>query len=310
MKPLEKTIEEFLDYQEVIKGLGRNTILRYSQELTRFLNFCKRQKITEANQLKIELICPYLQEAHIDKKADSTKYAAIAAIKQWARFVIMTDGRTENLIKIANIPSPKIAKKIPLVLTRGQMNRLLDTPTPKDLFYLRDKAILELLYATGIRASELTGLKVSDLEFSEGQIKVFGKGEKHRLVPVSPIAQQAVNRHLKAEGKRRGGSLKDGDYVFVSRQGTLLNRMDVLRRVKRYAKRAGLPASTGVHTFRHCFATHLLAGGADLRSIQLLMGHVSISTTQGYLHFDISRLKRVYELCHPRGRGGGCYGTD
>jgi len=301
--PLSKSIEDFLNYQIAVKGLSQNTVLSYGAKLICFLRYCKKQHITKVSHLKPDLIYSYLRTLHNDK-ADATKYGATVAIKQLIKFVIVTGKPKKNLTKIANIPSPKIAKKVPFVLTIEQANKLLDAPLPSEPSYFRHKAILELLYATGIRASELSSLKTSDLEFSEGQLRVFGKGKKERIVPIGIVAQQAVNRYLEIKNyEQRSGCLPkhpNGDYVFLSKAGNQFHRRDILRTVKKYADRAGLPPETGVHTLRHTFATHLLARGADLRSIQLLLGHESIATTQIYLNVDISYIKQVYQLCHPR----------
>lgn len=301
--PLSKTIQEFLGYQVAVRGLSQNTIQTYGSRLACFLEYCKSQHVTKVSQIKPELICAYLRKLNDEGKSDSLKYATTVAIKMLIKFVILTGKSKKNLIEISHIESPKVANKLPRVLTIEQINNLLNAPTYQDPYYLRDKTILELLYATGMRVSELTNLKMSDLEFSEGHLRVWGKGNKERLIPVSIIAQQAIKRYLESKNYEQKSGLSvcsNGDYIFLSRSGTPLHRRDVLRTVKKYAERIGLPPETGVHTLRHTFATHLLARGADLRSIQLLLGHESISTTQLYLNVDISHIKQVYQLCHPR----------
>lgn len=302
--PLARTIKEFLDYQVAVKGLSQNTILTYGARLIPFLRYCKQQGVTKIGQLKPELIYAYLRKLNADGKSDTLRYAVSVAIRQLTRFVILTGKPKKELAKIASLPNPKISKKIPLVLMIEQVNKLLDMPGPQDPYQSRDKAVLELLYATGMRASELSNLKMPDLQFSESQLRVWGKGNKERLIPVGIVAQQAVNRYLQVKDyEQRSGcqpACPNGNYVFLSRSGAPFHRREILRLVKRYAKRADLPEKVGVHTLRHTFATHLLARGADLRSIQLLLGHENLATTQIYLNIDISYIKRVYQLCHPR----------
>lgn len=304
ISPLAKTIEKFLDHQATIKGLSQNTIINYSTHLIRFLQYCKPCGVVKISQVKPEIICAYLQKLNAEGRGSPSKYGATAAIRQLVKFVILNGRPKKNLTRIASMPSPKVDKKLPLVLTMEQVKKLLDAPMPTDSFYFRDKAILELLYATGVRASELSALRITDLDFSQDQIKVFGKGAKERLIPIGLIAQQAVTRYLQVKNyeqeSRCLGVCPDGDYVFLSYSAKPFSGHDIWVMIKKYAKRAGLPPKISVHTVRHSFATHLLAKGADLRSIQLLLGHSSLATTQLYLNVDISHVKKVYELCHPR----------
>lgn len=302
--PLKKMIEEFLDYEVGVKGLSENTVLNYGQRLAGFLKHCQKENVFKVQQIRPQLIYSFLRQ--LSDKADSTKYAATVAIRELIKYLILTSKPKKYLTKIAQIPSPKVGKKVPLVLSIEQINKLLEEPRHNDTYYFRDQAILELLYATGIRASELTNLKDSDLNFSEGQLKCLGKGSKERLIPVGRIAQQKLERYLQIKRyEQRSGCLADcpdGDYVFLSRSGARLHRRNILLLVKKYAGRAGLPAGVTVHTLRHCFATHLLARGADLRSIQLFLGHESIATTQIYLTVNMSQLKKTYQMFHPRSR--------
>jgi len=303
--PLKKTIDVFLDYEAAVKGLSKNTVLSYGAKLIPFMRHCNSKHIRKVEQLKPDVIYAYLRKLNDEGKSDSLKYATTIAIKELVKFVILTGKPKKNLTKIAHIPNPKLGEKVSFALSIDQMNKLLGAPKASDIYSCRDKAILELLYATGIRASELTNLKICDLEFSEGHIRVLGKGNKERLIPVGIIAQQVVNRYLEIKTyNQKIGFLAicppDRDFVFLSRSGAPLHRRDVLRTVKKYANRIGLPRQVGVHTLRHSFATHLLARGADLRAIQLLLGHTSIATTQIYLNVDLSQIKRVYQLCHPR----------
>jgi integrase/recombinase XerD len=302
---LKEAIEDFLNYETAVKGLSENTIINYKSALLSFLGFCRGQNVTKINQIKSELVYAYLKKLNDEGKADKTRYVAAVVIRELAKFVNMGDKPKKNLIKLTTLACPKIGKKIPLVLNIEQVNKLLNAPVPADRFYFRDKAILELLIATGLRVSELVGLRVSDLEFFEpdaGYLKCCGKGSKERLVPVSAAAQTAVKNYLEIKKyKQKAGRLHicpEGDFVFISWRGHRMHREDILRCVKKYAARACLSKKIGVHTLRHCFATHLLAGGADLRSVQEMLGHSSIATTELYTHVDLTHLQKVYNRCH------------
>ncbi len=255
------------------------------------------------------------------------------------------------------LDGPKLWQRLPIVCSKAKIFELLDTPDPKEPYYWRDKALLELLYATGVRASELTELKISDLNLDIGYIRCIGKGRRERVIPLGKTAIAAINDYLanlrpklaagragcknqgsddkKPIGKGRTENQKsdyksnqvkyladkndynfessiskekkkpgrrdyNADFLFLSRTGRPLGRIEVWRLIKKYAARAGMPEKLTVHTLRHCFATHLLAGGADLRSIQEMLGHVDIATTQIYTHVDQERLRKIHKQFHPR----------
>jgi len=199
----------------------------------------------------------------------------------------------------AILEGPKLWQRLPTVCNKQQVRKLLEAPSPKEPFYLRDKAILEVLYATGLRADEMANLKVSDLNLDIGYLRCKGKGGRERVIPLGRVAISAVVEYL--------GSLRpklarpfSGESLLLSRTGRPLSRIEIWRLIKKYAARAGMPKNLTVHTLRHCFATHLLAGGADLRSIQEMLGHVNIATTQIYTHVDMERLKKIHKKYHPR----------
>ena len=192
--------------------------------------------------------------------------------------------------------------RIPHVLSPENVNRLLDAPQPLDRFYRRDRALLETLYATGSRASEVVNLKTVDVYLDAGFCKCFGKGSKQRIVPLGKYATAALRLYCDEQRPRLVQTAPDSPYVFVSRGGKALDREMLWMLVKKYAERAGLPGKVSPHTLRHSFATHLLAGGADLRTVQELLGHASIRTTQIYTHVDRERLKAIHHQFHPRGK--------
>jgi len=199
----------------------------------------------------------------------------------------------------AILESPKIWQRLPSICSRQQVVNLLNAPNPDEPFYLRDKAMLELLYATGIRASELAGLRIPDLNLDIGYLRCLGKGNRERVVPVGKVAIEATVEYL---AKLRPGLAKpfSDNFLLLSRTGRPVSRIEVWRLVKKYAMGAGMPRNLTAHTLRHCFATHLLTGGADLRSVQEMLGHVDIATTQIYTHVDQERLREIHRKFHPR----------
>ena len=199
------------------------------------------------------------------------------------------------------LSSPALWERIPQVLSPEGVEKLLAAPTPLDRFYLRDKAILETLYATGSRASEVVGLKLADLHLDSGFCKCTGKGSKQRVVPLGRPAVESLRAYLEGLRPDLVRAVPEAPWVFVSRGGRILTREMLWILVKKYVRRAGLNIKVSPHTLRHSFATHLLAGGADLRTVQELLGHANIRTTQHYTHVDRDRLKKIHNRFHPRG---------
>jgi len=199
----------------------------------------------------------------------------------------------------AVLDGPKLWQRLPTVCSAGQVRDLLAAPSPQEPFYLRDKAMLELLYATGIRAGELAGLRLSDLNLDIGYLRCLGKGGRERVIPVGRVAVAAATQYIRGLRPALAGA-SSGDFLLLSRTGRPMSRIEIWRLVKKYALRAGMGRNLTVHTLRHCFATHLLTGGADLRSVQEMLGHVDISTTQIYTHVDNERLRSIHRKYHPR----------
>jgi integrase/recombinase XerD len=198
------------------------------------------------------------------------------------------------------VSSPRLWQHLPKVLSPETVNRLLAAPSVHDRWPLRDRALLSLLYATGCRVSEVCGLALRDVQLDAGFCRCLGKGNKERLVSLNPVARAAVEAYLQHERSLMGSADRDGA-LFLSRRGRPLNRITVWKLVKRYAARVGVSRDVSPHTLRHSFATHMLAGGAEIRALQELLGHASIRTTQIYTQVDHSRLKSIHERCHPRG---------
>ena len=295
--PLGRNVKDFLDYLTVEAGLAHNTILAYTRDLKSFLKYCKSHKINLITGINPTLIQKYQRLLTADGKAESSMKRSLVAIRMFLRFARLT-GLIENDFT-AILEGPKLWQRLPVICSKTQVIDLLNAPCPDEPYYFRDKAILELLYATGVRASELAGLKQSDLNLDIGYLRCLGKGSKERVIPLGKVSIAATVDYLT---KLRPKLAKpfSGDFLLLSRTGRPMGRIEIWRLIKKYAIRAGMPRNLTVHTLRHCFATHLLAGGADLRSVQEMLGHVDIATTQIYTHVDQERLRRIHKQFHPR----------
>ena len=221
----------------------------------------------------------------------------VVAIRMFLRFARLTGLMENDFTEL--LEGPKLWQKLPTIASKRQVIDLLNAPSAQERFYLRDKAMLELLYAAGLRASELAGLKRSDLNLDIGYLRCVGKGNRQRIVPIGKVAVEAVAEYLR-DLRPRLAKPHSGDSLLLSRTGAPLGRIEIWRLVKKYAARAGMPKNLTAHTLRHCFATHLLTGGADLRSVQEMLGHVDIATTQIYTHVDQERLRKIHKQFHPR----------
>lgn len=295
--PLGQNIKDFLNYLAVEAGLSENTILAYGRDLESFLKYCKSKKVRRLHQIRPALIQNYLVILSKKSRAESSIKRYLAAIRMFLRFAKLT-GLAEDEFS-AILEGPKLWQKLPIVCSKQQVINLIDAPCPGEPFYLRDKAMLELLYATGVRASELAGLRCSDLNLDIGYLRCLGKGNKERVIPVGKAAIAATVEYLR-ELRPKLSSQFSVDFLLLSRTGRPMGRIEIWRLIKKYAIRAGMPRNLTVHTLRHCFATHLLAGGADLRSVQEMLGHADIATTQIYTHVDQERLRKIHKKFHPR----------
>ena len=317
--PLGRNVADFLDYLVVEAGLSDNTVLAYGRDLREFLRFCQDGKIekmedvkpwlvrkyfgpraetaTETTEKRIGAAKPPSAIGHLQFVSENSAKRALVAIRMFLRFAklrrLIEDDGGEVL------DTPKTWQRLPAVCNKQQVLRLLEAPCAEEPFYLRDKALLELLYATGVRASELANLKTTDINLDIGYLRCFGKGKKERVVPVGRIAI-AVTRAYLRDLRPRLARPQSQASLLLSRTGRPLSRIEIWRVVKKYAVRAGMPRNVTVHTLRHCFATHLLSGGADLRSVQEMLGHVDIGTTQIYTHVDHERLRQIHKKFHPR----------
>lgn len=290
-------IDAFLDYLTVECGLSVNTIQAYQHDLGRFASFVKAQDGDGWQQVRADQVIDFLTAEKREGKAVATVSRALVAVRMFFRF-LAAEGLIERDVT-EHLESPRLWQNLPEVLDRKAVDRLLSAPDPKhDRWPLRDKAILEMLYATGARVSEVADLKTDSVNAQVGYVHCIGKGRKERIVPVGRRALDALAAYLEKERPtldRRGEP-----YLFFTHSGRRMGRETLWRLVKKYTVRAGVSPRVSPHTLRHSFATHMLEGGADLRVVQEMLGHVDISTTQLYTHVDQSRLKAIHKKYHPR----------
>ena len=295
--PLGQAAKDFLSYLTVEAGLTENTILAYGRDIKAFLEFCKPYDIKDLKQIRPNIIQDYQRRLTMQNRDEATIKRSTVAIRMFLRFAKLVGRIDDDFTPV--LESPKLWQKLPVICSKSKVLDLLNAPSPKEVFYLRDKAMLELLYATGIRATELATLKITDINIDIGYLRCFGKGNKERIIPVGKTAIAATVNYLR---ELRPNLVKPftQDALLLSRTGRPLGRIEIWRIIKKYAARAHLPKNLTVHTLRHCFATHLLSGGADLRSVQEMLGHVDIATTQIYTHVDQERLRSLHKKYHPR----------
>jgi integrase/recombinase XerD len=293
---IERYRDSFLDYLRTECHLSSNTGEAYGRDLRRFAKWLNNRPI---RRLSIADLSDYAAWLHGEKLAPSSVARHVVSLKVFFRYLQLEGVLTENLAEL--LGSQKLWQKIPDVLSPAAVDKFLMAPRKHDTYYLRDRALLELLYATGCRASEISHLKVVDVHLEERYCMAHGKGDKQRLVPLNPAAIDVV-RHYMAELRPQlaAAATSPPPWLLLSRRGRRLRREAIWELVKKYAQRAGVPPTISPHTMRHSFATHLLAGGADLRQVQEMLGHANITTTQIYTHVDVSRLKKVHQKFHPR----------
>lgn len=294
---MEEKIKLFLDFISVEKGLAVNTIESYRRDLQSYMNFLKSQNITDFRFTSKTTIISYLLLMQKSGKASSSISRACAAIKSFYHFLVREHYIDED--PTINLDTPKLEKKLPRVLTVEEVIRLLEQPDTRDPLGFRDKTMLELLYSTGIRVSELISLTTEDVNLDMGFLRCTGKGSKERIVPIGSYAVTYLREYIDNVRKLliKG---KNTDILFVNHLGDALTRQGFWKIIKKYAKMAGINKEITPHTLRHSFATHLLENGADLRAVQEMLGHADISTTQIYTHLTKTRIKEVYDRTHPR----------
>ncbi|MBF0385711.1 MAG: site-specific tyrosine recombinase XerD [Candidatus Omnitrophica bacterium] len=295
---MKEFIEDFINYLSVERGLAKNTLLAYRRDLKKYCDFLESTLKTSVDQIKREGITDFMFDQKKSGLGANSISRSLAAIKMFHRFLVR-----ERLAKddpTSLIETPKLWKRVPEVLSVVEIESMIGAASGRSWQGTRDKAILELFYASGVRVSELVSLKTENINLEVGYLRCLGKGSKERIIPVGKRAQEAVRNYLE---KVRPKLAKNGfeQYLFLSRLGKKISRQSVWKIIKIYGKKANVKKEIKPHTLRHSFATHLLEHGADLRSVQEMLGHSDISTTQIYTHVDRERLKSIHKQFHPRG---------
>ncbi len=292
-------IPEFINYISVERGLAKNTLMAYRRDLTAYCAYLQETEgVTSPEALKHQHISRYMMVQKKKKMEVNSICRSLAAIRMFHRFLVREDLAQEDPTGL--VDTPRQWKRIPNVLTHAEVAAMLGAASGRDTQGLRDRAMLELFYASGLRVSELVALRMEDLNLESGLVRCIGKGSKERLIPVGGKALEALAKYFdKARPKLQRG--RPGDALFLSRLGQSMSRQSAWKIIKDCASRAGIKKNIKPHTLRHTFATHLLEHGADLRSVQEMLGHTDIATTQIYTHVDRERLRAVHQQCHPRG---------
>tara|TARA_R100001143_G_scaffold52481_2_gene47643 strand:- start:4027 stop:4938 length:912 start_codon:yes stop_codon:yes gene_type:complete len=302
MSDFESALKQYLRFVKVEKGLAENSVLSYKNDLERYLRFVSNDlKINQLGGITVAHIENFLMELLSMDLSISTVARNISSIRSFHEFVVVEKLADANPAELVELP--KKAKKLPEVLTATEVEQIIDSIDRTISVGVRDAAILETLYASGMRVSELTDLEIDDLYFEIGFIKVIGKGNKERLVPMGELAQKAVEHYVENARNDFLSSKKpekSKNRVFINQRGGPLSRMSIWNIVNKYAEKAGIKKNVYPHIFRHSFATHLLEGGADLRAVQEMLGHSSIITTEIYTHVDRSLLHQIHKEFHPR----------
>lgn len=303
MKPnydnFSTVLNEFLFFLAVEKGLSSNTVDSYKSDLSRFFKYCFEQNIKEFTQMDKIIIEGFLSNLFFEKISNATQARYISSLRSFFNYLVSQDIVETNPIE--KIDSPKIRRNLPDFLTIEEVFKILDSVQTENCSGIRDKAILEVLYASGLRVSELINLKQRDISFEEGIARIWGKGSKERIVPIGKSALKWVSIYQRKCRNIYIEDFKDTkDILFLNSRGNKFSRMGIWKIIRKYALLAGLGEKVHPHIFRHSFATHLLQGGADVRIVQELLGHSDISTTQIYTHLTKEYLIEIHKTYHPR----------
>jgi integrase/recombinase XerD len=298
---MESIIHAFLSYMRVERGLAQNTILAYGRDLKRFAEFLRKRQKLRMEDVNREDVVDFLSSLYKEKLDSRSVARYLVSLRGLYKFAMMEEMVSADPTE--NLESPKIRNSLPTYLRVDEIDKLLAAPNLATSIGLRDRAMLEVLYSTGLRVSELLNLRISDIDMRIGCVRCIGKGDKERLVPIGRKAIAAVEQWL-AQGRpkfaRPASPPPHNQVLFLTSIGRRLSRVGIWKILHEYGMRLGLRGRLTPHKLRHSFATHLLEGGADLRSVQLMLGHADISTTQIYTHVVEERLKQIYKAHHPR----------
>lgn len=291
-------LSDFIHFMTVERGLSENTIVSYKRDLQNYLSFLMtHEQLTDIRDVTRLHIIHYLKQLKEEGKSSKTSVRHLSSIRSFHQFLLREKVTTDD--PSWNIETQKTERTLPKVLSLGEVEKLLDTPNQHTPFDNRDKAMLELLYATGIRVSEMLDLTLADVHLTMGFVRCFGKGRKERIVPIGEAAASAIEEYLE-KGRSKLLKKQPSDALFLNHHGKKMSRQGFWKNLKKRAIEAGIQKELTPHTLRHSFATHLLENGADLRAVQEMLGHADISTTQIYTHVTKTRLKDVYHKFHPR----------
>lgn len=295
---MEDFLKEYLTVLKLEKNLSDNSVSSYETDLNKFLEFIKEKKIKDWSEVTPDLIVVFFQMQREEGLGSSTTARYLSSLKGFFKYLY----KNKYVVKdpAENLSSTKISRKLPAVLSVDEIDKILEAPDTETTLGRRDKAVLELMYSSGLRVSELINLKLSDLFFNDEVVRVLGKGSKQRIVPLGSSAIKWCKEYIIKSRTVLENKAKSQNYVFLNSRGTKLSRMGIWKIVDTYTKAAEIQKEVHPHTFRHSFATHLLEGGADLRAVQEMLGHADISTTQIYTHIDREYIKQVYRDYHPR----------
>lgn len=296
---MQDFLKEYLSHLKIEKNLSENSIASYKIDLNKLLTFLDEEKITDLNNVKYSHITEFFSTLKTEGLNSSSVSRYSSSLKGFFLYLFQQKYIEENPTR--NLTSTKLSRNLPSVLSFNDVELILNAPDTKDNLGLRNKSILELLYSSGLRVSELLNLKVADLFLDDQVIRVTGKGNKQRIVPIGSSAIKWLNEYLIKVRPLFQKKMKSENIIFLSKRGTKLSRMSIWKIVRKYTEEASVEKKVHPHTFRHSFATHLLEGGADLRAVQEMLGHSDISTTQIYTHIDRDYVKQVHKDFHPRG---------
>ncbi len=294
---MKQFIDEYLTHLKFEKNLSDNTIAAYRRDLNKFSFFVKERDISDVDEISAQTVSEYFNNLRKSETASSSAARNLSSIKGFFKFLAANNYVHKDPTE--KLTSMRVERKLPETLSVAEVEKILQQPDTSVKLGIRDRALLELLYSSGLRVSELTGLKISDIFFDEEVLRIFGKGSKERIVPFGSSAKKHLLEYLKNSRPLLEKKSKSGNFVFLNSRGGKLSRMSVWQIVNKYVKQAGIKKDVHPHTFRHSFATHLIEGGADLRAVQEMLGHADISTTQIYTHIDRNFIRQEYLEHHP-----------
>lgn len=294
-----EVLESFLAWLELERGLSANTLHAYARDLRQCVQFLCKVGVDSWGEVEPGHLSLWTESLGLAHYARTSQVRKLSALRMLAKYLVRENIRKDNVAEL--LGSPKVSRTLPEVLSREEVALLLDAPSNSTPHGLRDRAILELFYSSGLRVSELCGILLQSINLQEGYVRVLGKGSKERITPIGGVAVETVRNYI-AGGRPHFVKARTGSELFLSQQGRSISRKMVWVMIKEQARRAGIKKSIKPHLLRHSFATHLLEGGADLRAIQEMLGHADISTTQIYTSVQSQRLVEEHALYHPRAK--------